>query len=125
MLGIGDLADRSVPIEQCVATVRRALDAGLNLIDTAPGYEDGYSEQIVGAALKGRRDGIFVIDKIDDHDAPVAPQVAASVERLGFKPDIFVFRSAYVVLETFTPLHSSQIPLIRFSVLVPAWQTWR
>jgi len=91
MLGIGDLADRSVPLEQCVATVRRALDSGLNLIDTAPGYEDGYSEQIVGAALKGRRKGIFVIDKIDDHDTPVAPQVAASVERLGFEPDIFVF----------------------------------
>jgi len=90
-LGIGDLADRSVPLEQCVATVRRALDAGLNLIDTAPGYEDGYSEQIVGTALKGRRDGVFVIDKIDDHDAPVAPQVAASVNRLGFEPDIFVF----------------------------------
>jgi 1-deoxyxylulose-5-phosphate synthase len=90
-LGIGDLADRSVPLDQCVATVRRALDAGLNLIDTAPGYEDGYSEEIVGVALKGRRDGIFVIDKIDDLDAPVVPQVAASVGRLGFTPDIFVF----------------------------------
>ena len=91
VLGIGDLADRNLPLEQCVATVRRALDAGLNLIDTAPGYEDGYSEQIVGAALKGRRDGVFVIDKIDDHDAPVAPQVEASRQRLGFMPDIFVF----------------------------------
>ena len=44
ILGIGDLADRAVPLEQCVATIRRAMDAGLNLIDTAPGYEDGYSE---------------------------------------------------------------------------------
>src|SRR5438067_1680929 len=47
-LGIGDVADRALPIEQCVATARRAIDAGLNLIDTAPNYEDGYSEQIVG-----------------------------------------------------------------------------
>ena len=46
-LGIGDLADRNVPIEECVATVRRAMDAGLNLIDSAPGYEDGYSEDIL------------------------------------------------------------------------------
>jgi aryl-alcohol dehydrogenase-like predicted oxidoreductase len=91
VLGIGDLADRSVPLEKCVATVHRALDAGLNVIDTAPGYEDGYSEQIVGAALKGRRDGVFLIDKIDDHDAPVAPQVEASLKRLGTKPDLFVF----------------------------------
>ncbi|MBE3134177.1 MAG: aldo/keto reductase [Acidobacteria bacterium] len=55
-LGIGDVADRSVPIDECVRTVRRALDAGLNLIDAAPGYEDGYSEQIVGRALEGKGD---------------------------------------------------------------------
>ncbi|HET6487061.1 MAG TPA: aldo/keto reductase, partial [Spirochaetia bacterium] len=77
-LGIGDVADRTVPLEQCVATVRRALDAGLNLVDTAPGYEQGYSEQIVGQALKGRRDGIFVVDKIDNHDQPVLPQIEES-----------------------------------------------
>ena len=65
------MADRSVPFEDCVRTVRRALDAGLNLIDTAPGYEDGYSEEIVGAAVKGRRNGLFVIDKIDHPLDPV------------------------------------------------------
>jgi 1-deoxyxylulose-5-phosphate synthase len=59
IVGIGDLADRSVPIETCVATIHRAMDFGLNVMDTAPGYEEGYSEQIVGAALKGRRDGIL------------------------------------------------------------------
>src|SRR5512137_2132079 len=64
VLGIGDLADRSVPLEQCVSTVHRALDAGLNVIDTAPGYESGYSEEIVGHALRGRREGVFLIDKI-------------------------------------------------------------
>ena len=64
ILGIGDRADRAVPLETRVATLRRALDAGLNVVDTAPGYEDGYSEQIVGAALGGRRDGVFVIDEI-------------------------------------------------------------
>src|SRR5436309_1189564 len=81
-LGIGDLADRAVPLEQCVAIVHRALDAGLNLIDTAPGYEDGYSEQIVGRALKGRRDGVFLIDKIDHLSQPVAPQVDASLKNM-------------------------------------------
>ena len=57
------------------------MDYGLNLIDTAPIYESGYSEQIVGAALKGRRDGMFVIDKIDHLDQPVGPQVDASLRR--------------------------------------------
>ncbi len=91
-LGIGDLADRNVPLERCVATVQRALDAGLNLIDTAPGYEDGYSDQIVGLALKGRRDGIFVIDKIDQLHEPVGPQMDASLKKLGMdRVDLFAF----------------------------------
>jgi aryl-alcohol dehydrogenase-like predicted oxidoreductase len=92
-LGIGDLADRQVPLAQCVATVHRAMEAGLNVIDTAPGYEDGYSEEIVGAALSGgRRAGMFVIDKIDHHEEPVGPQVAGSLERLGLESiDAFVF----------------------------------
>jgi 1-deoxyxylulose-5-phosphate synthase len=90
-LGIGDLADRNVPIDECVATVCRALDAGLNVIDTAPGYEKGYSEDIVGRALKGRRDGIFVIDKIDHHDKPIAGQVEDSLRRLQMDAvDLFV-----------------------------------
>jgi aryl-alcohol dehydrogenase-like predicted oxidoreductase len=92
-LGVGDLADRAVPIETCAATLRRALDAGLNLVDTAPNYEDGYSEEIVCRALQGRREGVFLIDKIDDLRAPVAPQVAGSLERLGTRPDLFAFHS--------------------------------
>jgi aryl-alcohol dehydrogenase-like predicted oxidoreductase len=51
------------------------MDFGLTVIDTAPSYEDGYSEAIVGAALQGRREGMFVIDKIDHLDQPVNPQV--------------------------------------------------
>lgn len=84
-LGIGDLADRKLPIEQCVATARRAIDAGLNVIDTAPGYEDGYSEQIVGQAVRGVRQQMFVISKIDHHDQPVGPQVLQSLGRMGLE----------------------------------------
>lgn len=92
VLGIGDLADRSVPINDCVATVCRAMDAGLNVIDTAPSYENGYSEEIVGRALRGRRDSMFVIDKIDHHDEEVTAQVEASLDRLGIESaDLFVF----------------------------------
>ncbi|HEY4107304.1 MAG TPA: aldo/keto reductase [Polyangiaceae bacterium] len=91
-LGVGDLADRSLPLETCVATLRRALDCGLNLVDTAPSYEDGYSERIVGRALKGRRDGVFLIDKVDHWDRPVAPQIAESLARLELPSvELFVF----------------------------------
>src|SRR3954471_17858970 len=91
-LGIGDLADRRLPIEQCVATARRAIEAGLNLIDTAPGYEDGDSEQIVGQAVKEDREGMFIIDKIDAIEEAVAPQVEGSLSRLKLDHvDAFVF----------------------------------
>ena len=92
-IGIGDLADRNVPIETCVATARRALGAGLNVIDTAPNYEDGYSEEIVGRAVREVcRESVFVIDKIDHHEEPVGPQSDGSLARLGLDhADLFVF----------------------------------
>jgi 1-deoxyxylulose-5-phosphate synthase len=91
-LGIGDLADRNLSLETCVATLRRALDHGLNVVDTAPGYEDGFSEEIVGEAVRGRRDQLFIIDKIDELDEPVAPQIEASLRRLQLEyTDAFVF----------------------------------
>ncbi len=91
-LGIGDVADRAVPIEQCVRTVRRALEAGLNLVDTAPGYEDGYSEEIVGRALEGWQGPVFLVDKVDFHDQPVSPQVFDSLQRLRRQSaDCFLF----------------------------------
>jgi aryl-alcohol dehydrogenase-like predicted oxidoreductase len=93
-VGAGDLADRSVPLDECVATLVRALDAGVNVVDTAPGYEDGLSEQIVGRALRGRRESVFLIDKIDLLREPVAPQVAASLDRLSLPfVDLFVFHA--------------------------------
>ena len=94
-LGIGDVADRALPLEACVATLGRALDAGLNLVDTAPNYEDGYSEEIVGRAVRGRRrEDIFIIDKVDNLGDPVGPQVDASLARLGLDhADAFVFHN--------------------------------
>ena len=93
-LGAGDLADASQPFETCVETLRRSLDAGLNVVDTAPTYEEGLSERIVGAALAGRREGVFVIDKIDHFDRPVGDQVLGSLERLaGTVPDVFCFHN--------------------------------
>lgn len=93
-LGQGDLADRSVPRERCVAVLRRALDAGVNVLDTAPQYEDGYSEELVGEALRGRREGVFLIDKVDHLDRPVAPQLDGSLARLGLPAvDLLAFHA--------------------------------
>lgn len=57
-------------------------------------YEDGYSEEIVGEALRGRRDGLFLVDKIDHVDRPVAAQLDGSLERLGLASvDLLVFHA--------------------------------
>jgi aryl-alcohol dehydrogenase-like predicted oxidoreductase len=99
-IGQGDVADRSIPKERCVSIVRRALDAGINVVDTAPMYEDGYSEEIVGEALRGRRDGVLLVDKVDDLGGPVRPQLDASLERLGLPSIDLVLFHAVPDLET-------------------------
>ena len=104
VLGAGDLADRQIDIATLVSTLTRALDAGINVVDTAPGYEDGYSEEIVGRAVRGRRDQLFIIDKVDDLDAAVAPQIDSSLQRLQLENvDAFVFHNLSK-METFERL---------------------
>ena len=48
---------------ESVATIHAALDQGINLIDTAPVYGFGVSEEIVGAALEGIRDRAVIATK--------------------------------------------------------------
>ena len=49
--------------QQSIAAVHAALDAGVNLIDTAPVYGWGRSEEVVGKAIKGRRDKVILATK--------------------------------------------------------------
>jgi aryl-alcohol dehydrogenase-like predicted oxidoreductase len=49
---------------ECVRIVHRALDAGINMVDTSDSYSRGESEEIVGKALAGgRRDGVVLATK--------------------------------------------------------------
>ncbi|GLZ28491.1 aldo/keto reductase [Lentzea sp. NBRC 105346] len=50
--------------DDCVRIVHRALDAGINFVDTADMYSGGESEEIVGKALKGRRDDVVLATKV-------------------------------------------------------------
>ena len=50
--------------DQSIATIRAGLEAGINLIDTAPVYGDGHSEEVVGKALEGlKREDIVLATK--------------------------------------------------------------
>lgn len=50
--------------DECIAMVHKALDFGINFVDTADGYSQGESEVIVGEALKGRRDNVVLATKV-------------------------------------------------------------
>jgi len=49
--------------EECIGMVHKALDTGINFVDTADAYSRGESEEIVGKALKGRRDSVVLATK--------------------------------------------------------------
>jgi aryl-alcohol dehydrogenase-like predicted oxidoreductase len=67
------------------AIVSRALELGVNLIDTAEVYGLGRSERIVGDAIRGRRDQVFIATKIFPIGLPfmVAGRARGSARRLG------------------------------------------
>ncbi|MFN8023479.1 MAG: aldo/keto reductase [Acidimicrobiales bacterium] len=49
---------------ECHRMLHRALDAGITLVDTADMYDDGASEEILGRALRGRRDQVVLATKV-------------------------------------------------------------
>jgi len=78
---------------ESIATIQAALDAGINLIDTAPAYGDGRAETVVGKAIKGRRDQVIIATKVgvvrkpggkwrDLSPASIRQQIEGSLQRL-------------------------------------------
>jgi diketogulonate reductase-like aldo/keto reductase len=68
-----------------VAALKLGLDLGATLIDTAEMYGDGEAEDIVGEAISGRRDGLFLVSKVLPENASRKDTVAAcegSLKRL-------------------------------------------
>ena len=71
---------------ESLAALRRGLDLGLTHVDTAEMYGDGRVEELVGEAIAGRRDEVFLVSKVLPQNATRAGTVAAcerSLSRLG------------------------------------------
>lgn len=69
-----------------IETLRRGLDLGMTLIDTAEMYGDGAVEELVGEAIAGRRDEVFLVSKVLPDNASRRGTIAAcerSLRRLG------------------------------------------
>jgi len=63
-----------------VAALRTGIDLGMNLIDTAEMYADGGAERVVGEAIAGRRDQVFVVTKFYPQNA-TRERMAAACDR--------------------------------------------
>lgn len=60
-----------------IATLRLGLDLGAKLIDTAEMYGDGRAEALIGEAIAGRRDEVFLVSKVYPHNASRSGAVKA------------------------------------------------
>ena len=85
-LGTWKMGERNGPKKDEIAAVRLAIDLGMTLIDTAEMYAEGGSETMIGEAIAGRRDQVFLVTKIYPHNAGRANTPVAcerSLRRLG------------------------------------------
>ena len=62
-LGTGMFGRPDSDRHECIRVIHKALDAGINVIDTADVYNAGEAERLVGEAIKGRRDEVIVATK--------------------------------------------------------------
>lgn len=69
---------------EALRTINHALNLGINYIDTAPAYGNGYSEALIGEVMRLRRDECVLATKVDwrGSDKDVTASVLASMARL-------------------------------------------
>ena len=65
-----------------IAALRRGLDLGMTHVDTAELYGSGAAEELVGEALAGRRDEVFLVSKVLPQHASLSGTVAACEQSL-------------------------------------------
>jgi len=87
-LGMGswNIGDSVASRAEEIASLQEGLDLGLSVIDTAEMYGSGRSERLVGEAIRGRRDQVFLVSKVLPSNATYEGTLSsctASLERLG------------------------------------------
>ena len=104
--GTWNMGDSPAAHKEEVAALRLGLDLGMTLIDTAEMYGEGRSEKLIGEAIAGRRDEVFLVSKVYPHNASRKGAVAAcerSLKRLGTdRIDLYLlhWRGAVPLAET-------------------------
>ncbi len=136
----GNTFGRTCDAARTAAIVHRALQLGVNFIDTADAYSDGRSEELLGAALRGHRDEVVLCTKTGWprpgadaggmlHPKRIAASLEASLRRLGTDHiDVYYFHRP----DPSTPIEESLVAageLVRAGKVryvacsnYPAWQ---
>lgn len=84
-LGTWEMGERPGRRADEIAALREGIDLGMTLVDTAEMYGEGATEELVGEALSGLRDNVFLVSKVYPHHASRRGVVAAcdaSLKRL-------------------------------------------
>ena len=87
-MGTWHMGESSAHRAREVAALRLGLDLGMNLVDTAEMYGEGGAESVVGEAIRGRREGVFVVSKFYPHHAArqkLRAACDASLRQLGIE----------------------------------------
>lgn len=97
-----------------IAALQAGIDLGMTLIDTAEMYSDGASEELVGEAIQGRRDKLFIVSKVYPWNASRTGTVSAcerSLKRMGIDTiDLYLlhWRGNYPLTETIEAFEALQ-----------------
>src|SRR5215510_7523601 len=86
VIGIGTWNMERDDRSSAIAAIRRALELGMVHVDTAEMYGSGQVERLVGEAIAGRRDQVFLVSKVLPSNASRAGTIQAceaSLRRLG------------------------------------------
>jgi len=116
VLGMGtwQMGERSRDRQTEVNALKRGMELGINLIDTAEMYGEGGAEEVISEAIAGRREQIFLVSKVYPHNASRQGTIAAcdrSLRRL--KTDyinlyLLHWRGSVPLSETLAALQSLQ-----------------
>ncbi|MCJ8025235.1 aldo/keto reductase [Shinella yambaruensis] len=85
-LGTWHMGEGDASMAAEVNSLRAGIDLGMTLIDTAEMYADGGAETVVGEAIRGRRDAVYLVSKVLPYNASRSGTIAAceaSLKRLG------------------------------------------
>ncbi|MCW3148513.1 aldo/keto reductase [Stutzerimonas stutzeri] len=104
--GTWHMGERSAERARDVAALRLGIELGMTLIDTAEMYGEGGAEEVVGEAIRNRRERVFIVSKVYPHNASrhgIPQACERSLRRLGCDYlDLYLlhWRGEYPLAET-------------------------